>query len=232
MNRRILRAWCLYDFGNSAFAVLFPFVFGTYYAHTVVGGARGSALWGYAGSLSMLCVALSAPLLGGIADHAGARKRMLLLFTAVGLGTVLGFDAVGPGTVAAGFVLAIAANFAFEGGIVFYNAYLPLIAPPSHHGRVSAYGFATGYVGSLVAIGVAVLLARTLGVAWIWPALALQWGLFALPAFLRLPADRPTGMGLLASGKRGVKRTLFTWREVAGMPDLRRFLLAYFFYMD
>ncbi len=229
MRRKEIVGFCLYDFGDSAFAVLFPFVYGTYYAEQVVGGARGAGWWGAVGSVSMLAVALGAPLLGGIADHAGVRKRMLALFTLLGVAASLSFAAITPGLVLLGFLAGVVANFAFEGGIVFYNAYLPIIAPPSHHGRISAAGFAVGYVGSLLAIGAAALLRD-----WtlIWVAMGLQWLLFALPAILFLPADRPTGMGVLAAGREGVRNTLATWRDVLGMIDLRRFLLAYFFYMD
>lgn len=228
MNRRVA-AWCLYDFGDSAFAVLFPFLYGVYYADTVVGGSRGTAWWGYTVSASMLCVAISAPFLGGISDHAGVRKRLLGLYTAVGVAAVLCFVHVSPGMVLAGFALGVLANFAFEGGIVFYNAYLPDIAPATHHGRISAAGFAVGYVGSLVAIGLAALLRNW---AWIWLALALQWAISALPLFLALPSDRPTGVGVVEAARRGLRSTVRIWKEVLGMPDLRTFLFAYFFYMD
>ncbi len=233
MNKRRIQSWCLYDFGNSAFAVLFPPMFGAFYAEFVVGEENGGeALWGWVISVSMLMVALSAPFLGGIADHAGVRKRMLAIYTLLGAGTVLTFTSIGPGMVVAGFAVGVLANFAFEGGIVFYNAYLPEIAPPEYHGRVSARGFATGYVGSLVALGIAAPLAAYGHMTWVWIALGAQWLLAAVPAFLYLPADKPTGMSVLAAARRGFTETAATLREVAGMRDLRRFLIAYFFYMD
>ena len=232
MNSRRVAVWCLYDFGNSAFAVLFPAIYGAFYAGHVIGNPEGTTWWGWVVSASMLLVALSAPLLGGVADHAGVRKRMLVIYTLLGVGAVLCFDSIGPGMAVAGFVVGVIANFAFEGGIVFYNAYLPAIAPPSHHGRVSARGFAMGYVGSLVALGVAAPFADAGMMRWVWIALALQWLLAALPAFLGLPKDEPTGMGVLAAARKGMAETMQTLREVAGMKDLRRFLVAYFFYMD
>jgi len=225
-------SWCLYDFGNSAFAVMFSTFFGGYYAAAVVPGTNGELLWGAAMSASMLLVALSSPFLGGIADHSGVRKRMLLAYTALGVGTVLLFPAIGPGMVVAGFLVAVVANVAFEGGAVFYNAYLPEIAPPSHQGRVSGWGFATGYVGSLVALAVAAYCFDRDRRAWAWIALAAQWSIFALPAFVLLPRDRRTGVRIGAAAAQGVRRTLAVLREIAGMRDLRRFLVAYFFYED
>jgi UMF1 family MFS transporter len=232
MDRRTIGAWCLYDFGNSAFAILFPAMFGAYYADFVVGGNAGAKWWGFLVSASMLLVALSSPFLGGIADHSGNRKRILGVYTGLALLCVLSFNAVGQGMIVAGFVVGALANFAFEGGIVFYNAYLPDIAPPSHQGRVSARGFAIGYAGSLVALAVAAPLADAGLMAWVWVALAIQWVLAALPAFLILPPDRRTGMGIVAAARLGFQQTFETWREVLKLRDLRRFLLAYFFYMD
>ena len=136
MDRKVVRSWCLYDFGNSAFAILFPFFYGAYYVKTVVGeGDAGTWWWGLTGSVSMLAVALSAPLLGGISDHAGVRKRLLAAYTGLALVAVLGFTQVGAGAIVLGFVLGAVANFAFEGGIAFYNSYLPQIAPPSAIGQ-------------------------------------------------------------------------------------------------
>ena len=235
MDKRTINGWCFYDFGNSAFAVIFPVIFGTFYAEHVVGGTTGDRWWGYVGSCSMLLVALSSPFVGGVADHAGIRKRMLLFYTLAGIATVVGFSAVGPGAVYLGFALAILGNFAFEGAIVFYNAYLPDIAPASHQGRVSARGFAFGYVGSFLALGIAGALlsdAIGLGVEAVWIACAVQWGLAAAFALSRLPKDRPSGMGLHTAASLGFRRTFDTLRDVLKRKNLRRFLLAYVIYED
>lgn len=232
LDRRTVVSWCLYDFGNSAFAVMFSTFFGGYYSAAVVDGSRGEFLWGAAMSASMLLVAVSAPFLGGIADHSGARKRMLAAYTAAGIGTVLLFPWVEPGMVLAGFLVAVLANVAFEGGTVFYNAYLPDIAPPTHQGRVSGWGFATGYVGSLAALGAAAFFFARDRHDGAWLALAAQWALFAVPALLFLPEDRRTGVGVLDAARTGFRRTFDVVREVLGMRELRRFLLAYFVYED
>jgi UMF1 family MFS transporter len=234
MDRRVVRAWCRYDFGNSAFAMLFSSIFGVFYAGTVVGDAEGQGdiWWGATVSTGMLLAALSGPFLGGVADHASVRKRMLAVFTALGIAMVLGWTVLGPGDVVLGFVLGAIALFAFEAAIVFYNSYLPRIVPPSHQGRVSAYGFAVGYVGSLVALAAAALLAKNVGFAWVWVALAAQWLLGAVPGLRRLPADPPGGQRLGEAARRGVKGTWATLREVVRTPSLRWFLLAYFVYMD
>ena len=88
-SRGVIAAWTLYDFANSAFsAVIQSSVYGPYYAGAVVGNesGRGDLLWGALVSLSMIIVALSSPVLGGIADHGGFRKRFLATFTLVSVG--------------------------------------------------------------------------------------------------------------------------------------------------
>jgi UMF1 family MFS transporter len=236
-DRRTVWAWCLYDFGNSSFAVLFASMFSVYYKDEIVrpAGAPADLCWGLTIASSMLIVALSAPFVGGIADHTGRRKRLLAAYTAMGVLAVLALLAVRPGghaVVLVASLVAALANVAFEGGLVFYNAYLPDIAAPSHRGRVSAMGFAVGYVGSLLALAVAWPALRAGSWGWLWIAIAVQWAVFAVPAFRVLPRDRPTGLGLWAAARQGMRQTGRTLRDVWGMRDLRRFLIAYFVYMD
>ena len=226
-----IRAWCLYDFGNSAFAVLFPAVFGAYFvAEKGLGGSKTQ--WGLAVSLSMLAVAVSSPFLGGVADHAKVRKRMLAIYTAVGVGAVLCIPALGGKPIAAALAVIVIGNFAFEGGIIFYNSYLPVVAPRPLHGRVSAWGYAVGYAGSLLAIIYTAILSKN-HFDWIWVALAAQWILAAIPGFLRLPPDGGEGaLGFLEAARNGLSTTKQTLKDVWGMKNVRGFLLAYFFYMD
>ena len=232
-NPQVIRAWCFYDFGNSAFAVLFPAIFGAWFSGTLVGGETGDMRWGQVISLSMLIVAVSSPFLGGIADYAGFRKRMLVAYTVLGIACVLGFTVADGAPIAAVFVMAMFANVAFEGGMVFYNAYLPDIAPPAEHGRVSAKGFALGYAGSLLALGLAVVSVSVL--EWlpgVWISLALQWSIAAVYSFRLLPADPPAKKTFWEAGLHGLQATGDTIKRVWRHTPLRWFLIAYFFYMD
>ena len=157
MTRSSLRtiiAWTLYDFANSAFAaIILATVYPAYYANLVVGNAtgRGDFLWGAAISTAMVIGALTSPLLGGVADHAGARKRFFVGFTVVCVAATALMATVQPGMALWGWVLAVVGVVTYEAATVYYNSYLPRIAPPEQLGRVSAAGFAVGYAGSLVA---------------------------------------------------------------------------------
>jgi MFS transporter, UMF1 family len=124
-------AWYFYDFGNSAYAaVVILAVYSAYYKGTVVGGAEGSRLWGLAIGIAMLLVALTAPLLGTIADYSGSRKKFLFFLTAQTVLFTAALFFVQEGDVVLGMVLLILAESGYRGAQVFYDSLLPDIAAP------------------------------------------------------------------------------------------------------
>lgn len=232
---RTIVAWCLYDFANSAYsAVISATIFAKYYTQVIVGneGGLGDVWWGRVISVSMLFVALTSPYLGGIADAGGVRKRLWIAYTWVAILAVLSFTALEPGMVAAGFVLAAVANAGVEGAFVLYNSYLPRIAPAERQGRVSGWGYAVGYAGSIMALLVALPFTDPFRPPAIWLLVAVQFAVFSLPAFVSLPADPPGSLGAMAAAREGFRTTRDLigrlWRRV----DARRFLVAYLFYED
>jgi UMF1 family MFS transporter len=231
-------AWTLYDFANSAFAaIVVTAIFPPYFADLVVGNAEGlgDRWWGRVVSLSMVLVALVSPLLGGVADHAGARKPFLVGFTLLSVAATALLATVGPGMVLWGFAVGVVGFVTFEAAFVFYNSYLPRIAPPAALGRVSAAGFAVGYAGSLVAFAVALPFARAEAYWACFLTAAAQFGLVAIPAFVWLPSDERHVVTLPSAMTRGFRDTATTLREIVSHPDRRQmrwFLLAYFVYED
>lgn len=233
--RRIIVAWTLYDFANSAFVAVIPAtVYSKYYALAVVGNERGEGdlWWGLAVTTSMAIVALSSPPLGAIADHGGFRKRFLLVLTYLSVAATALMATVGKGDVLWGWLLAVIATVGFESAIVYYNAYLPEIVEPSRQGRISAYGFAVGYLGSAVALGAALPFALAGSYRGAFLITAVLFGVFAVPAFVYLPADPQGALKVAGAVGVGFHQTQATLRRIAGMPGLRRFLLAYFFFED
>lgn len=235
MDRKAVVAWTLYDFANSTFVAVIPAtVYSKYYALAVVGNERGEGdfWWGLAVTASMAIVALSAPPMGAIADRGGVRKRFMFLLTYLSVAATALMATVGPGDVLWGWLLAVAATVGFEAGIVCYNAYLPELVPPDWQGRLSAYGFAVGYVGSAVALGAALPFALRGHYAGAFLLTAALFGLCAVPAFLYLPGDRPGTLTLAGAARVGFGQTQATLRGIAAIPAMRRFLLAYLFYED
>jgi len=235
---RTIVAWTLYDFANSAFAAIIQAtVFPAFYANLVVGNAdgRGDFWWGLAVSVSMVLVAASSPVCGGIADHAGVRKPFFVWLTVAAVAATALMATIGPGMVVRGFALAVAGVVTYEAAFVYYNSYLPRIAEPATLGRVSAAGFAVGYAGSLVAFLAAWPFAAA-GAYWAcFLVAAVLFAAFSVPAFVALPADARQPVGLRAAVARGLRDTRTTLREILRDPERRemqRFLTAYLVYED
>ncbi|GAB4482560.1 MAG: MFS transporter [Thermodesulfovibrionales bacterium] len=228
-------SWCLFDFANSSYsAVIAAVVFQVYFITTIAGNAGGSGdlWWGRAVSLSMAVVALTSPLLGGIADFGGFRKRLLMAYSVLCILSVAGFSVLVPGSVAAGFLLIVLANIGMEGGLVFYNSFLPEIAHREIQGRVSAWGYGVGYTGSIISLLAALFLVRQGRFQETWLMVSLFFLVFSLPAFVALPGDRSAPMRFREAAGRGFGYTVRTLRELVRVRDLRLFLAAYFLYED
>jgi len=185
-NKRQILSWCLYDFANSSYsaviaAVIFPVYFVKVIAETP---AEGDLWWGRAISLSMLLVAVTSPVVGGISDYAGMRKRLLVAYSLVCVVAVGLLLFIEKGMVFEAFLLIIIANIAMEGSLVFYNAYLPDIAPKDHQGRVSGWGFGLGYAGSVLALLIAMLFMKNGVIRFSWPMVSIFYLLFSFTRLL------------------------------------------------
>ncbi len=235
MNRRTIAVWCLYDFANSIYIAVIPSVWAAYYANSIVGNQAGlgDLWWGRVVSYTMLFVAITSPAMGAIADHTGARRSLLALYTLASASATCLLALVQPGMALLGFVLSLIAYIGFEGGIVFYNAYLPEIAPADYQGRVSGWGFAVGYAGSFFGLLISLpFVQREMQWAAFLSA-GLGFLLFALPALIWLPASGDRGaMSLAQAAVGGMRRTAEMFRTAIGSRELRGFLLAYFFFED
>lgn len=254
---REIRAWCLYDWANSAFATtVLAAILPIYFAHIVpesgvtipFSGETGRtlnapSLWAYAVSLSLLVVALSSPVLGTIADYTAAKKRFLGTFAFLGsLCTALLFF-VSQGQVWRCLLLFMAANVGFAGGNVFYNAFLPQLAGPEAIDRISGRGYAYGYLGGGILLALNLLMIEKhrlfgipdpiLATRLCFVSVGVWWALFTIPALVSL--DERSSLrtdrhgSLLTYGFKEVARTLARARR---FRELIRFLIAFLIYND
>ena len=235
MNVKAIVAWTLYDFANSAFAaVVLGTIYGAYYAGAVVGNTHGEGdlWWGRVISVSMGLVAVSSPFLGGLADRAGVRRPLFIGFTALSVAATALMATVEPGMVLVGFLLGVLGNVGFEGALVYYNAYLPELAPQHYQGRVSGWGFAVGYAGSIVALLAALPFVKGGHVSMAFLTTAVLFAVFSLPAFVLLPPAPAARQSLWRAACEGGAEFVATARGILAYRDLRRFLGAYFIYED
>lgn len=246
---RARAAWCLYDWGNSAFpAVILTFVFAAYFTRGVAADpVSGTAQWGTAISLSALAIAVASPVLGAIADRGGRRMPWLGLFTGLCVAATgaLWFAAPSPEWVVFALVMLGIANFSFELATVFYNAMLPDIVAPARMGRLSGWGWGLGYAGGLVCL-VLVLFgfvqadpvpfglerdaAEHVRVAG--PIAAAWYAVFALPLFLLVPDRAATGLGIAGAVGDGLRQLATTVRNIRQHRTSLRFLIAHMVYAD
>jgi UMF1 family MFS transporter len=230
----LLISWALFDFANSSYsAVIAAVIFPVYYVNVIVGNETGlgDLWWGRAISLSMAIVALSSPFLGGIADFAGLRKRFLFIYTFFCVSAVACFSLLDKGMALTGFILIVIANIGMEGGLVFYNSFLPLIAPREFLGRVSAWGFMVGYAGSIAALLISLCFIKIGKFSLVWLIVAAFFAIFSLPAFLFLPNDKKKET-LLNSSIKGFMYIKRTFIEIFKNKNSLRFLISYFIYED
>ena len=234
-DRRTVRAWVLYDFANSIYpAVVTTAVFPLFYVNVIVadGGGLGELWWGWAVSASALLVAFTSPLLGAIADRSGARKKFFGVYVAFCLLGVALMSTLQPGMVVAGFTFFVIANVGFESAVVFYNAYLPDITPVDRLGEVSGKGFGWGYLGSALGLILVLPFGFQERYEFIWPTVVVFFVIFSIPAFRILPRDAPGVMSVGQAAGWGITNLKKIAAEVWQVPDLRKFMIAYFFYID
>ncbi|HUI63535.1 MAG TPA: MFS transporter, partial [Bacteroidota bacterium] len=234
-------AWTLFDFANTAFSVIVvTVIYSRYFTTHVAGGRRW--LWGLAVSLSMICAAALSPPLGAAADFSRGRKRFLFLFSAACIVCTALMFFVRDGMIVLGVLLFVIANIGFEGGLVFYDAFLPGLTARHSYGRVSGYGFAMGYVGALaVLLIVLMMLPAASDASYIFfvrlsfVVAALFFLVFAIPLFVFVkepPVADVRPPSFIRAGFARASATfsaLFVRKEY---PSIARFLIAFFIYND
>jgi UMF1 family MFS transporter len=238
-------SWCLYDFANSSFTTVIVTAFYVLYFKEVVlrgyPSGKGDFFWGLSIAMSMAFVALSSPVLGAVADYSGAKKKFLRFYSlqCIVFTGLLFF--VKEGDILTGMLFFILANIGFEGGIVFYNAFLPEIATAENIGRISGYGWSLGYFGGLTALVMVLPLVKggftpenLLKCRLSFVVIALCFLVFSFPTFIFLK-ERAIPK-ILTDGKSyihvGFSKLRDTFREIKRYQQLLRFLLAYFLFND
>ena len=247
-DKKLINGWAFYDWANSVYSlVISTAVFPLYYS-AVTEGKTVSFLWmkwdhpdslySYALSFSFLVVAFISPILSGIADYTGSKKKFMKFFCWMGglsVSSLYFFDGVD--TVWIGIIFTILASIGFWASLVFYNAYLPEVARPDQQDRASAKGFIYGYTGSVLLLILNLVMIQMPDLFGITTAMASRisfvlvgfwWIGFAQITFKRLPNDIYNKKPKEDYIWRGFRELKIVAKEVTNFPVLKRFLISFF----
>lgn len=244
---KVERSWALYDWANSAYSIvivtaILPIYFKAAATEAGIAASTSTAYWGYANSLATLIVSILAPILGTIADFRGFKKRFFVFFASLGV-TFTFLLAVVPSEqwlLLLGFFVLTSVGFA--GANIFYDAFLVDVTTEERMNKISANGFALGYIGStipfIISIAIIVLaqqeiigLSVTVASQIAFVITALWWGLFTIP-MLRNVEQKYYVERVPNPVKTSFKKLYLTFKNIKAYRPLFLFLLAYFFYID
>jgi UMF1 family MFS transporter len=251
---KLIRAWTFYDWANSVYplvisSAIFPIFYETVTQKNLGGKINllggefiNTEFYSYVVAISYLIVAVSSPVLSGIADYSGSKKRFLQFFCYLGAGCCMLLSLFSTDHIGLSMLALMFASVGYWGSLVFYNAYLPEIAEAKDQDKVSAKGFGMGYLGSSMLLILVLVLMKTN----ILPALGLEqlsakysfllvgiwWIGFAQITFRRLPKGVPQtherGEGNFFT--KGYRELQVVFKDILTRKQLRRFLGSYFMY--
>lgn len=252
-DKKLLRAWVSYDWANSVyFLVISSTIFPLYYGnicgdqtHLEIFGMqiKNTALISYVTALAFVVIALWSPILSGIADYMGNKKRFMQFYCYLGAASCIGLYWFEIQNIYWGLLFYFLALVGAWSSLVFYNSYLPDIAFPEQQNRISARGFAMGYVGSVMLLLVnlfMVLKPDAFGISgddgeaslkamrYSFISVGAWWFLFSHIAFYHLPRgnkDKVYTKDIFFNGYRELKSV---WKSLKNLHFLKRYLGAFF----
>ena len=259
-DEKVIKGWVFYDWANSVYnlvisSAIFPIFYAniteSYYlkktgreggelqlGETVLVDFFGfelsnSVLFSYTLSASFLMVAILSPFLSGIADVSGSKKRFMQFFCYLGALSCISLYWFTPAVIELGMLSIFLASIGFWNSFVFYNAYLPEIAEPKDHDRISARGFSMGYFGSMILLVICLSIIMFIDPKYTsisFILVGIWWAGFAQITFSRLPSTKnrvPKGQSYLWKGFKELRKV---FAEFKYTKRLKRYLFSFFFF--
>ena len=241
------RSWAFYDWANSAYTLIvvtaiLPLYFKSSATQAGIDAATSTAYWGYANSFSTLIVSILAPILGTIADFKGFKKRFFIIFATLGVIFTLMLAVVPSDQWLVILICFIVTSIGFTGANIFYDAFLVDVTTEERMDRISANGYALGYVGSIIPfiISIALIMTAQLNILPLSVTIASQiafvitalwWGFFTIP-MLKNVEQRYYVERVPNPVSTSFKKLYSTFKNIKAYKPLFIFLIAYFFYID
>lgn len=263
-TKKIVNGWAMYDWANSAYnLVITSTIFPAYYVAITAAAKAGeksyvyffgrrfinTALQDYALAVVFIVVSITSPILSSIADYKRNKKNWMKAFCYIGSAACIALfwftkenAVITPGELQYGIIVFAIAALGFWSSLVFYNSYLPDIAPPEDQDRISAKGYALGYIGSVLLQIICFIIilkptwfglseSDTTAVRLSFLLTGIWWMGFAQIAFKVLPTTSPTERKLKKHVLvNGFSELRLVWKQLKQMPSLRRFLFSFFLY--
>ena len=236
------RSWICYDWANSVFAtIMIAAVFPVFFVAMAGGeGTAGSAWWGWGTATARIILAIAAPVIGAIMDYKGYKKRLFITFVYLGvLFTLLISTQTSWQMLLVGYILA---NMCFGASNFVYDAYLPDVTTKERMDKVSAWGYAWGYIGGstipfIVSIGLLMFghnfgIDNDMAVRISIVMTALWWGIFAIPMIKNVHHKYGNTVPKKGMFKATLKNVANTAKKITKTKGVLIFLIAYFFYID
>lgn len=239
-NKKIISTWTFYDWANSVYPLvittaIFPIFYEAivpqkvdFFNFTLI----NTELYSYVVSLSFIIVSILSPILSGIADYSGNKKTFMKFFCYLGALSCMSLYFFNENHIELSMISVLLASVGFWGSLVFYNAYLPEIATPDLHDKISAQGFSKGYIGSSLLLIICLVLIQVFEVdaRYSFVLTGIWWIGFSQITYARLPNNvynrKPTGNIFF----QGFKELNKVWKELKQIKQLKRYLAAFFVY--
>ena len=257
-NKRIIKGWIFYDWANSVYnLVISSAIFPLFYSNVTkaqylksVGRTEllpnenvlveffgfhvsNSVLFSYVLAASFLTVSILSPILSGVADVTGNKKKFMQFFCYMGAFSSISLFWFNPEYIEWGMLSIFLASIGFWNSLVFYNAYLPEIAHPKDHDNISARGFSMGYFGSMILLIICLIIIMFIDpkyTKYSFVLVGLWWMGFAQVTFRRLPNNPYKKQVKTNYLLKGFKELKAVFKEFRQTKRLKRFLLAFFFF--
>ena len=240
-------AWCFYDWAAASFSIIVvTFIFATYFTTSVAENKiLGTFQWANATSLAGIIIAFASPLVGAIADHGGHHKRWLFFFTMISVGAtfMLWFAYPNASYIYTTLAAVVVGTIGFEVALVFYNSFLPGLAPRAYIGRVSGWGWGFGYLGGIISLSIALFVFVKGSASWLdvttaeqiricGPFAAVWFLVFSMPLFFLVPEITPTSKPLSEAVRAGCKELYSTLKKLPQEKNILLYLISHMIYTD
>jgi len=250
---KVLNAWAFYDWANSVYplvisSAVFPIYYGSLfvddlYVELLGFNFKNTALISFLTAFAFVVLSFMTPLLSGIADYMGNKKKFLKFFCYSGSISCMGLYWFDLSNIYFGLFFYFTALISFWASLVFYNSYLPDIAFKNQQDAISAKGYALGYFGSvlLLVFNLAMVMypetfgiigdnSESIAMRYSFVSVGIWWIIFSQYTFYFLPAPNKKREIIKDVIWNGFKEIIDVWNELKKISLIKNYLIAFFIY--